>query len=756
MIIFLSNKRKLTVIFIILFVVLPISSNAKIVHEKIFSPISRVFWGSSNVNFPANEYFYIGAGGAILISNIVSKDSIDIINYFYLPTIVQDIYVESDILYALDLKNGLLIYNVSNVLEPILISSLNFEKECYDFVVEPNNVYITHGVDGITKIDISDISTPHFLLKSTISSHSISQYQSYLYSIAEAYSPDSVRIINSANLEQVGGIPIGLSYPISSVERLKFNGYKGFLVENYYGILNKQTENVQNAWSDLTILDMSNPLNPSKRKRITLHDNVQAFTNSNDTLFMGLSDELLVIDASNIDNPSVVTSVPHIFPNNYSLAYFSYQFPYLFGSYDYMAGLKIIELSDVMNIQEGLFLDTSSKIGSLCANDSALIAGRYEGNGLYLVDISNISKPVVKQIYKKNTGYVRGLKIKNDIIFASTENGLKIFQINGLDSINLISEIDYGVISWRVDANDYIVAIGGYYEDVHLINISDLFAPNYITKIEMPTSMVIEDIYVRDNFLFICGDYGGPYIYDISDPDNPLELWDGDAISGESMFPLEDANALFLGDNNQLTVLNIENIGNPVEITRFSVSNRIIDIFAKNNYLFLSSFDQYQYESCLHIYDITNLNNIIQVGTAKTPNWAYNIFVNDNFLFLSDFEDGVYIFDLDDIITKISFEVDEILSTHSFNLFQNYPNPFNASTTIRFSLPQSEMVELNIYNVLGQLVRNLVNEEKPAGKYSIIWDGTNEKCELLSNGIYIYTIKTGNNISISNKLLILK
>jgi len=756
MTIFLSNKRKLTVIFIILFAILPISSNAKVVHENILSPISRVFWGSSNVNFPTNEYFYIGAGGAILISNIVSKDSIDIINYFYLPTIVQDIYVESNILYALDLKNGLLIYNISNVLEPILISSLNFEKECYDFVIDSNYVYITHGVDGITKIDVSDISTPHFLLESSISSHIISKYQSYLYSTTDEYGPDSVRIIDSANLEQVGGIPVGFSYPIFSVERLQFNGHKGFLVENYYGILNEQTENIQNAWSDLTILDMSNPLDPTKRGRITLHDHVPTFTNSNDTLFMGLYDELIVIDATNIDNPLVVTSVPHIFPDNYSLTYFSYQFPYLFGSYDYSAGLKIIELSDIKNIQEGLFFDTSSKIGSVFATDSVLIAGRFEGKGLYFVDISNILSPVVKQIYSQNIGYVRGLEIRDNIIFASTGNGLKIFQINGLDSINLISELDYGVTSWRVDANDSIVAIGGYYEDVHLINISDLFAPSYIKKIEMPTSMVVEDIYLRDNFLFICGDYGGPYIYDISDPNNPLELWDGDNLSGESMFPAEDKNVLFLGDYNQLTVLNIENIVNPVEITSFSVFNRIIDIFAKNDYLFLSSFDQYQYESFLLIYDITNLNNIIQVGTAYTPNWAYNIFVNDDFIFLADFEDGVYIFDLDDITTKISFEEKEILGTHSFKLLQNYPNPFNASTTIRFSLPQSEMVQLNIYNVLGQLVRILVNEEKPAGKYSIIWDGTNEKCELLSNGIYFYTLKTGNNISISNKLLILK
>ena len=57
----------------------------------------------------------------------------------------------------------------------------------------------------------------------------------------------------------------------------------------------------------------------------------------------------------------------------------------------------------------------------------------------------------------------------------------------------------------------------------------------------------------------------------------------------------------------------------------------------------------------------------------------------------------------------------------SFALKQNYPNPFNPSTTIKYSIPSSEFVTLKVYDVLGNEVATLVNEEKPAGSYEVVF-----------------------------------
>jgi hypothetical protein len=70
-----------------------------------------------------------------------------------------------------------------------------------------------------------------------------------------------------------------------------------------------------------------------------------------------------------------------------------------------------------------------------------------------------------------------------------------------------------------------------------------------------------------------------------------------------------------------------------------------------------------------------------------------------------------------------------------FELSQNYPNPFNPSTQINYSLPQSGMVTLSVYNLLGQEVARLVNEQKEAGFYTVQWAPRN-----LASGVYIYRI----------------
>jgi hypothetical protein len=76
-------------------------------------------------------------------------------------------------------------------------------------------------------------------------------------------------------------------------------------------------------------------------------------------------------------------------------------------------------------------------------------------------------------------------------------------------------------------------------------------------------------------------------------------------------------------------------------------------------------------------------------------------------------------------------------------LSQNYPNPFNPSTSISYELPKSTHIILTIYNSLGQTVKTLVNIQQSAGKYTITWDGTNERGIPVAGGVYIYQIQAG-------------
>lgn len=78
-------------------------------------------------------------------------------------------------------------------------------------------------------------------------------------------------------------------------------------------------------------------------------------------------------------------------------------------------------------------------------------------------------------------------------------------------------------------------------------------------------------------------------------------------------------------------------------------------------------------------------------------------------------------------------------------LHQNYPNPFNPRTTIRFDLPQESTVTLNIYDVSGRLIRQLIapDQEQIPGRYSVVWDGTDERGQHVRSGMYLYVLQTG-------------
>jgi len=77
-------------------------------------------------------------------------------------------------------------------------------------------------------------------------------------------------------------------------------------------------------------------------------------------------------------------------------------------------------------------------------------------------------------------------------------------------------------------------------------------------------------------------------------------------------------------------------------------------------------------------------------------------------------------------------------------LDNNFPNPFNPTTQIKFGLPTSTHVRLQIMNIRGQIVQVLVDDERPAGWYTVTWDGKNESGIDVASGIYLYMIEADN------------
>ena len=93
---------------------------------------------------------------------------------------------------------------------------------------------------------------------------------------------------------------------------------------------------------------------------------------------------------------------------------------------------------------------------------------------------------------------------------------------------------------------------------------------------------------------------------------------------------------------------------------------------------------------------------------------------------------------------------------YEFALYNAYPNPFNPTTTIEFEVPHSMDVVLNIYDISGRLIKTLVDGTKYTGIHSAVWDGTDQNGNNVANGLYIYKLMSNQNISISNKMILIK
>jgi hypothetical protein len=110
------------------------------------------------------------------------------------------------------------------------------------------------------------------------------------------------------------------------------------------------------------------------------------------------------------------------------------------------------------------------------------------------------------------------------------------------------------------------------------------------------------------------------------------------------------------------------------------------------------------------------------------------------------------------LVTNVEKMEDSIIP-ETFSLSQNYPNPFNPETTIRFEIPSrgkhTVKVELCIYNLQGQLIRTLINDERSPGIYQVGWDGLDEAGKTVATGIYLYRIRAGE-FAATKKIILIK
>jgi hypothetical protein len=130
---------------------------------------------------------------------------------------------------------------------------------------------------------------------------------------------------------------------------------------------------------------------------------------------------------------------------------------------------------------------------------------------------------------------------------------------------------------------------------------------------------------------------------------------------------------------------------------------------------------------------------IVDVPTVETEQALYRVYALQG--------DEIVGYDSSDDVFTINSPlgagvVDDVKPT-VFALRQNAPNPFAGTTMLRFDLPRDSQVRLDIFDVRGRLLKTLVDNSVPAGRYSIGWDGRDATGQKVASGVYYYRIQTG-------------
>ena len=160
-------------------------------------------------------------------------------------------------------------------------------------------------------------------------------------------------------------------------------------------------------------------------------------------------------------------------------------------------------------------------------------------------------------------------------------------------------------------------------------------------------------------------------------------------------------------------------------------------------------------------WDIYWMENITVTGFGEFGPYEFACEINDPqayFRFnvgnntIPIYIDAVSVIDLNWTSVKM---IETTSIPNEFELKQNYPNPFNPSTNVQYTVAKSEMVTLSVYNLLGEHVRILVNQNQNAGTYLITWDGRDEQSQKVDSGVYVYKLETEPFVQ-SKKMLLLK
>jgi len=680
--------------------------------------------------------------------------------------------IQDNIVYAVT-SYGLETYDIANKSNPIKLSACPTPGDAINLDINSEVACIAELYGGLTIVDISDPENLRY----------ISSFQppkpKYGPAVKVEFTKIHENIVYLSTFTGLYAVDISDAYNPVLTHRLYFeeNGMDDF--QFFEAAIKGNRMYVTNTYSGLSILDISEPSNPIAIKSIEL-DYLPEFLEIEENILYGAGfGSFLTLDISGKDTACLLGISPNLLffggavrdmdVNNALVAIPLYGSVWLADASDpeNIDSLSLItdgyqfvgcafedsnlvicrwdrrlDIWNVVHPENPYLLSNYSQAGHVTAlaKTNDYIYAKAGDSSLWIIDVNNPYDPIFSEeimIGFKDLYTFRDVCINEKRLFiANDSHGINYYDIQNPAKPTLIDKyFEPGERLINLASKDNLLAVGAPNKLIYIMLYENILSKSYEFSGD---SIGWADLGIYEDYLYghnvLCFE-----IYDISNHMQPTRLsttcYGAFVISDIVIF--NDRAYIALGDAG-IDIFDIADKSNPIKIKRWpeeweSDKPRLSILGIKKFEEYLILFDGVNGIIILNISERDNPRYILNINT---PGMAVDGIVDSSYIYVADTY-GITIIKHNLIDIPVHIPEDHRL------LSQNYPNPFNSSTVIEYAVPYDGHVVLDVYNILGQKVTNLVDGYRRRGDHTVLWDGKNSSGRDCASGIYFCKLKTG-------------
>ncbi len=657
-------------------------------------------YSHSNTVVSTGNYTYLGSGFGIYVLNTGNPNSPQLINQIPTNGEVNRLLINGNYLYCANGAKGLKIFEIMTPESLILIGGLELNGDAKDTFIKDSFAYV--GTSGLTKglwiINISNPALPvlrgTYFYSGSWGCCGVEVKDTFAYIAA-----NTLKILNVANpsTPQLIDSILTVGFCAMDVEICD-----SFLYFTEYGLTNY-----------FRVANIANPTNPIVISNRPFYHPIMHIDVKDSLCYVAHYITFYIINVADPYNPYTIGLIPNCGGSDVSVC----------DSVVYLTGgkLRVIAVSDPQNPYVLTTFRLPGSINNISVRDSIACLAM-EWNGLWILNINNPSSPseLGKLIFVTKDVYV-----KDNLGCCVGDSGLGIVDISDPGHPVLLSNFALPYDAGRgVVVSDTICYIANGYGGLRIINIADPLNPVELGS--YPSSSHTWDVAVHNNIAYIADHNDGLKIIDVSNPSSPILLSQMPYTGYQTMIVEATSDTIYVVTNSSYGYLRIIDTHNPVlpvELGLFYSHEPISSVKAASPYVYIVT------QTKLTVVNVSNPTNPVEVGYYDLPAAGYSCGIYNNHILVGTYLAGLMFFD---------YYGAGIIEQKTGNLRQRLflNNPVRNEVLIRYHGKNDEWINTKIYDIQGRLLFKTCNKLTTSFHFKKI------NLEDFSPGVYFLIIET--------------